>query len=483
MLQRPAERTSLFAARLHAIGWLQRLARTWAELDLARQFLVGASVVVLTAMTIIGWWVSQKIERSVTENTAHAAALFMESSVAPLIQGLATDEELEDDARQQLRRLFADPAIRERVVSMKIWSPKGKILYSTFPEMIGQSFPTSENFKKALSGVIAAEFDNEPHVEDHLERNLNYPLLEIYAPLRAFNTRRIIAISEFYANGNKLEEDILQARRLSWLVSASVTLAMLSALHIIVLRGSRTIERQKRQLKAQVQELQALLHQNEELRGRLQDASSNISQVSERILQRLGADLHDGPAQLLTYALLRFNTCTSIVERSGDPRGRGELEAVRAALQDTLREVRNLSEGLSLPELHEKTVEECVRLAVDWHRQHTNTQVSFVAGPDLPKASHALNVCLFRFVQEGLANAFHHAGAIDQRVVIERDGDLIVRVSDGGPGLMAHDDSKARGLGLLGLRARVEASGGTFDLQSKADEGTRLTARFALDRM
>jgi signal transduction histidine kinase len=473
----------MFAQVMRLLSSPAWIAKGWASLDLARQFLLGASVVVLTAMTIIGWWVSQKIERSVTENTAHAAALFMESSVAPLIQGLASADDLDEQALQQLHKLFADPAIRERVVSMKIWSAKGTILYSTFPDMIGKSFPPSENFRKALSGAIAAEFDNEPHVEDHHERGQHLHLLEIYAPLREFKTRKIIAVSEFYANGDKLEQDILQARRLSWLVSASVTLAMLSALYMIVLRGSRTIERQKKQLTAQVLELQALLQQNEELRGRLQDTSSNVAEVSERILQRLGADLHDGPAQLLTYALLRFNTCASIVERSGDSRGRGELQAVRAALQDTLREVRNLSEGLSLPELHEKTVEESVRLAVEWHRQHTNTQVSFVARPGLPTASHALNVCLFRFVQEGLANAFHHAGAIDQRVMIELDGALTVSVSDGGPGLMARDDSSARGLGLLGLRARVEASGGTFGLQSKAGEGTRLTARFALDRM
>lgn len=462
---------------------LRHLAEFWASLDLARQFLLGASVVVLTAMTIIGWWVSQRIERSVTENTAHAAALFMESSVAPLIQSLANADNLDGEARQQLHRLFADPVIRDRVVSMKIWSPTGTILYSTFPEMIGKSFPPSENFKKALSGAIAAEFDNEPHVEDHHERGLSHHLLEIYAPLREFNTRKIIAISEFYANADKLEEDLLQARRLSWLVSASVTLAMLAALHIIVLRGSRTIERQKRQLTAQVQELQALLKQNEDLRGKLQDASSNVADVSERILQRVGADLHDGPAQLLTYALLRFSACANIVERTGDARGHSELQAVRSALQDTLREVRNLSEGLSLPELHGKSIEDSVRLAVEWHRQHTNTQVEFEAASGLPRTSHALNVCLFRFVQEGLANAFHHAGALDQQVSIRMDDGLVVCVSDGGPGFQERITGNDRGLGLLGLRARVEASGGTFFLQSTAGEGTRISARFALERL
>lgn len=483
MLPRTITSPTPLAAIARAFGRSGPVASRWASLDLAQQFLLAASVVVLTAMTIIGWWVSQKIERSVTENTAHAAALFMESSVGPLIQGLASADDLEDQARQQLHKLFADPVIRERVVSMKIWSPQGRILYSTFPDMIGSSFPPSENFRKALGGAVAAEFDNDPHVEDQHERALHRHLLEIYAPLREFNTRRIIAISEFYANGDKLEMDILQARRLSWLVSASVTLAMLSALYIIVLRGSRTIERQKQQLTAQVQELQTLLQQNEELRGRLQEASSNVAEVSERILQRLGADLHDGPAQLLTYALLRFNTCASIVERTGDSRGTRELQAVRSALQDTLREVRNLSEGLSLPELHGLTVEESVRLAVDWHRQHTNTQVSFDAAANLPRTSHALNVCLFRFVQEGLANAFHHAGALDQKVSIQMDDTLNVSVSDGGPGLHERFSSEQRGLGLLGLRARVEASGGTFDIQSRSGKGTLIAARFALDRV
>ena len=89
------EMPRMFAQVMRLLSSPAWIAKGWASLDLARQFLLGASVVVLTAMTIIGWWVSQKIERSVTENTAHAAALFMESSVAPLIQGLASAEQLQ----------------------------------------------------------------------------------------------------------------------------------------------------------------------------------------------------------------------------------------------------------------------------------------------------------------------------------------------------------------------------------------------------
>lgn len=455
------------------------LLEFWSSRDLAQQFLIMASIVVLSAMGVNGWWVAQRIEQSVTENTAHASALYMESSVAPLIQELAVGTLLSEKARKQLDALFADPAIRERVISMKIWRPDGTIVYSTFPEMIGQSFEPSHNFRKALSGKIAAEFDNDPHLEDHNERRLSRHLLEIYAPLRNFETRKVIAISEFYANGDKLEGDILAARRLSWLVAAAVTLSMLAALYTIVRRGSRTIDLQQRKLTEQVEELRRLLEQNEELRNRLQHASANVAQVSERILQRVGADLHDGPAQLLTYALMRFKNCTALVERTGDVSSVRELQAMRVALQDTLREVRNLSEGLSLPELEGVTLETSIRQAADWHRQHTNSVVDLEIGPLPPLRRHALNVCLYRFVQEGLANAFHHAEAVGQRVEAHYNAELVVSVQDRGPGLQGRNNQRG-GLGIQGLRARVEAAGGEFEVLTEAGQGTRLVARFKL---
>ena len=56
-------------------------------------------------------------------------------------------------------------------------------------------------------------------------------------------------------------------------------------------------------LKRQLEETQRLLEQNERLRSSLQEASESSADMHEKMLQKIGAELHDGPAQLLTYTL------------------------------------------------------------------------------------------------------------------------------------------------------------------------------------
>lgn len=454
----------------------------WGVRPLAQKFLVAAAIVLVPAMALTGWWVSKGIITAVTENTANAAALYMESSVAPLIQELATSDQLTPQTRERLDRILADATIRERIVSMKIWAVDGTILYSTWPQMIGQKFPPSENFKKALSGGIGAEFDSVPHVEDHHERQAGKPLLEIYAPVRAYDSQRIIAISEFYGNAEKLQADIRQSKRVSMAVMAGVTSLMLAALFGIVRQGSHTIDEQRLQLTSRIAELKVLLDSNEELRARLLNSNVVIADINERILHRLGGDLHDGPAQLLTYALLRLGKLAPVIEKFGSAKDLEELTSMRQALQDTLREVRNLSEGLSLPELASLNLEQSIRKAIAGHELHTNTSVQTHFENLSAPAPHAVKACAFRFVQEGLANAFHHADARGQQVRAKtHNARLEITVSDQGPGI-AGLNGGGKGLGLLGLRARVEAVGGEMKVHSRTGEGTSLSVSIDLDR-
>jgi signal transduction histidine kinase len=456
------------------------VAQWWVARKLAHQFLIAAVVVLFPGMAAVGWWVSDQITAAVTENTGHAAALYMEGSVAPLVQELATSEHLSPETRRRLDSLLADSAIRERVISMKVWRMDGTIVYSTWPDMIGQRFPPSPSFLKAAAGDVAVELDNDATEDDRHELEAGKPLLEIYAPVRATDSRRIIAISEFYANGEKLRADINHATFLSWLVVVIVTALMLGALSGIVYRGSRTIDSQRIELTSQVGKLQSLLAQNEELRGQLQRSTENIADMNERILQRLGADLHDGPAQLLTYALLRLNKFAPAIAQIGGSKGVEELKSMREAIQDTLREVRNLSEGLALPELGAATLQEAILQAISSHEQHTNTKVSCKLDFLPEQVSHPLKICVYRFVQEGLANAYHHADGIGQTVSAFARDRLEISVADQGPGI-SEPSSKPSSLGLSGLRARVEAIGGRFEIQSSPGAGTRLIARFHLD--
>jgi signal transduction histidine kinase len=458
---------------------ISAIANRWRGLKLAQQFVAGSAIVLLAGMAAIGWWVTHRITHSVTTNSAHAAALYMESSVAPLIQELQSAEDLMPATLDRLDGIINNPAIRDRIVSMKIWRLDGTIVYSRWRDMIGKKFEPTESFARAAAGEVAAEFESDPHLEDQNERQVAKPLVEIYAPVRGGEARKVIAVSEFYARGDKLAADLREATILSGLVVGAVTFLMMSALFGIVYRGSRTIDEQQRQLTKQIGKLESNIIQMEELRQRLQQSNSTVADINERILQRIGADLHDGPAQLLTYALLRLGSFSTLAGETAGEKAVRELQQMHSALSNALGEIRNTSAGLSLPGLETATLQETIALAVARHQEHTGTRVRVDTGTLPGDAPLALRTCIYRFVQEALSNAYRHAGARDQCVSARLNGKLRVTVSDSGPGFVI-DGKHASGLGLTGMRARIEALGGTLHIEADAGSGARLTALFDL---
>lgn len=461
---------------------IDAVQRWWGTLTLEKQFAFAAAIVLLVGMASIGWWVASRVSRAVIENSAAAAALYIDSSVAPLVQELAESDVLKPATLAELDELMAQTAIAERIVTMNIWRLDGTIVYSQEKGMIGRTFPPERGFSRAAAGELAAELDETPDEHDRHVRATTDSLLEVYAPVRETHSRRVIAVSEIYTNGEILRTHVWREVASSWLIVGHVAFFMVAALWGIVVGGSRIIGEQRLQLRAQIGELQTLLTQNEDLRVRLQRSNTKAAAANERFLRRIGSDLHDGPAQLLSYSLLRLHRFVPLVERDGNEKERRELSLIRDALSDTLREVRNISEGMALPELDPISLKDTIELAIASHERLTHTRVSRNLGVLVADAPQSLKICAYRFVQEGLTNAFRHAGGNEQGVTAQGTQSLEITVSDGGPGL-AIDNLRAGGLGLVGLRARIEAIGGYLEMRSAKGEGTRLAARFDLDKM
>jgi signal transduction histidine kinase len=444
------------------------------------QFLIAGSVVLLMGMLAIGFWVTKEIEEGVTRNTAAATALYMESFIAPRVQELVRMDRVSPDTQRTLDNIFKDSELGNRIVSVKLWKQGGLIAYSSHSDVIGKFFPVTEELTRALAGEVTAEYGDLDDEEDAAERADGRPLLEIYSPIREIATGRIIAVAEFYESAEALQENLFRANFESWLVVAGATFLMIMALSGIVVRGSRTIERQRAQLQTRVEELSTLLNQNRELRNRLQISSNRVAEINERYLRRIGADLHDGPAQLISFALLRLDSLRTFLGKDyPDRKDSDEFVAIHDALHEAMGEIRELSAGLTLAKLEEMSPLMVLKEIVGAHERRTETTVTLSADSipeDLPLP---LKISVFRFVQEALNNAYRHGKGIDQQVRCNFDnGQLELEVADGGPGFEPEkttgDDS---GLGLIGLRERIESLGATLQISSLPGEGTQLTMR------
>jgi signal transduction histidine kinase len=84
-------------------------------------------------------------------------------------------------------------------------------------------------------------------------------------------------------------------------------------------------------------------------------------------------------------------------------------------------------------------------------------------------------VALYRIVQEALNNVVRHAQASQVDVILERrDGSVIAVVEDNGRGFDSRVAGKGDRVGLLGMRERAEALGGTLLIESAPGSGTTL---------
>ena len=449
------------------------LPAQWRAAPLVVKFVTTGGTVMLVAMLVIGTWITGRIQQSVVDSTASAAALYVESFISPLSQELAGADRLSEPAELALAETFTNTPIGDRIVSFKIWKPGGLVVYASDPAIVGQHFEPSEELMRALEGEVSGTFEDLEDPESAGEATLDLPLLEVYSPVREVWSGDVIAVAEFYEVANELEEDLADARRTSWLLVAGVFLASGLMLTGIVRAGGRTIERQRTMLEKQILESSRIATQNSALRRRAIGASARATSETDRILRRTSADLHDGPAQYIALAAMRLDAIVPETEK-----GLAEAATIREAMRTALAEIRTISRGLSLPDLGGIPLVDVVRRAVNAHLRPSGGSIPLdYTGPEDPAIDDSFRICVYRFVQEGLSNAARHAPNAEVNVaVITSDDAIIAVVRDAGPGLDADQVASQEngGQGLVGLRDRAESLGGELEIASDTG-GTTLT--------
>lgn len=458
-----------------------RILMGWRQLSLAHQFAIAAFFVLTCGMIFLGIWVSNRIERGVVQNTANGAALYINSFIEPHAQGLLRGPSLEWHEVFALDLLLKDSPLGRRVPSVKIWRPDGSVAYSNDKALIDRKFPPTARLKAALTGKVSAAIETDEDAENRHIRAPGSSLIEIYSPLVGGSPARVYAVAEFYQSAEELVAELHRARRQSLYAVALTTLAMLSVLFAIVRRGSQTIVQQETRLRAKLVEISETLAENQRLNDRIDEAHKRLVSTNDLTMRRLGAELHDGPAQLISLALLRLDALRPPAGPDSAPK-LVDFERVQGALTEALTEIRDMSAGVTLPQLDTMATNAVLQLAARNHERRSGTAVTVELSP-IPDLPIPLKACLYRIAQEGLNNAYRHAGGSGQRLATTFKSNVLeLDVSDTGGGFSQEPRAGMR-LGISGMRDRVTSVGGTFEIQSRPGQGTRLTARFDLSKL
>ncbi len=432
-------------------------------------------------MVVVGWWVGRMIEAGVIHRLGTMTSHYVESFVSPHLQSMQQTGSLDDTQRAALDSLLTETPLGKRIVAFKIWSPSGQVLYSTNAQITGQTFPIGEGLGAALRGNVHSHVSTLGESENAAEGAQWNRLVETYSPIHADRIGTVIAAAEFYQATDGLDHEIRAAQWRSWLLVAATMLVMYLLIFSLVRRGSLTIDIQRRQLNRKVVELSELIAQNARLHERVRRAALRTTALNERYLRRIAADLHDGPAQDMSLALMRFDTLAQghrAYSVHGDDDAPSRLpdedsRAIRSALQSALGELRAISIGLSLPEVDGLASSEIAGRAVRDFERKSNAKVTLVTTGSHPAPALPVKIALYRLIQESLTNGLRHGGGNDLRVELVSEGErLDLKVSDGGVGFDAGARRKIGRIGLEGMRERVEILGGSFDLATTPGAGT-----------
>lgn len=460
---------------------IRRIKIFYARLSWAQRFLLAGLLILSSGMLGIGWWVGQQIETGVVHQTAANTALYVSSVVEPNLQGLTSGGPAAPASAAMVTQLLQDNSLGQHITAIKVWDTTGKIVYATEPRDIGLTFPIDSDLTHALHGWVAADIRLLDKPENLYDKDQGKRRLVTYTPVRRTGTNEVIAAVEFCQTVDSLDRDIAVAKRNSWLVLGAATAIMYLLLAGFVRFASDTIRRQQNELGSQVRQLRAL---HERVRG----AAQRTTALNERSLRRISAELHDGPAQDLGFALLRLEHLIPKVERVAPVHvqelpGQTDVSLVRNSLRHAMKEIRAISAGMGLPELENLTLAETAARAVETHEHRTGSAVTLQIGQVAEEAPLPVKIAVYRIIQEALHNAYCHANGIDQQVMLSQsERCLYLTISDGGPGF---DETRVAAwdehLGLVGMRERVESLGGSFKIVSELGHGTRIEAQIPLD--
>jgi signal transduction histidine kinase len=190
-------------------------------------------------------------------------------------------------------------------------------------------------------------------------------------------------------------------------------------------------------------------------------------EAADQERKRIERNLHDGTQQRLTSVALALGLAES--QLAADPRAAGaSVRQAKEALETALAELRDLSHGIHPSVLTTRGLGPALEDLA--YTASLPVTVTAELNGRLPERVEA---GAYYAVAEGLANIAKHAQASTATVVLACErGRLLLRVRDDGIG----GADPTRGSGLRGLTDRLQALGGTLEVNSPPGHGTELRA-------
>ena len=232
-------------------------------------------------------------------------------------------------------------------------------------------------------------------------------------------------------------------------------------------------------VQARTAELQSANRALSESRRRLQVLSQRIVDVQEDERRSIARELHDRVGQTLTALNLNLTIVNDQLASQSMPAVKDRLADSIKLVTEMIAIVRDVMSDLRPVVLDEYGLEAALQAYVAKFEARYGIGVEFVrSSRPLPPVGAGLEMTVLRIAQEALLNIARHAHADRVSLSLQCENDaVLLTVEDNGVGMQAWQDTgRLNGHGLMLMRERAEAVGGTLKINSIISRGTRIDA-------
>jgi signal transduction histidine kinase/uncharacterized protein YoaH (UPF0181 family) len=380
------------------------------------------------------------------------------------------------ESREELAELAEEQAALRRVATLVAQGARPAQVFQAVSAEVGRLVPADA---AALSryeadGTITplGEWTPTGGSEFGVPVGERLPLKRGTSAWLVFETRRPARVDGFAGAAGRGPD---LARAAGWRSSVAAPIIVEGRLWGVVSVGSKTERLLPPETEERLREFTELLATaiaNAESHEELDASRARILATADATRRRIERDLHDGAQQQLVSLALELRAAQAAIPAEFDEH-RSELSHVIDGLTGVLDGLREIALGIHPPLLAEGGLEPALKTLA--RRSPIPVELDVQAEGRLPEP---VEVAAYYVVSEALTNAAKYARASIVHVDLQvSERSLRVAVRDDGLG----GADPARGSGLLGLKDRAEAIGGTISLRSPHGAGTSLQVELPLD--
>jgi len=215
-------------------------------------------------------------------------------------------------------------------------------------------------------------------------------------------------------------------------------------------------------------ELHRKTRQLESLNQELRRLSQSLMIAQDEERRRIARELHDGLGQDLTAAKMMLGALIQ-PHQSASAKEQAMTEA-NVMMDHAIKQVRTISHLLHPPLLDEMGLLSALRWYIEGFAKRSGIETTLEVPREFPRLGVEVETAIFKIAQESLTNVFRHSGA--QRATAkleEQNSRVFVSITDDGKGIpknVAAQQPGSYGIGIIGIKQRVEEHGGQLVLQN-----------------